>query len=1245
MAPPKSTKAVEAGACLCKFVLVHRINPRFGWLLLLLAGLLAGGVMWQFHRLPEVHHASRQTEAFRTFMQQRESAADSILQHFAKAPCTAFGAHAEANEKVTESARRAGIALFRYDAENLLYWSDNTVPVGLNSLRERSDSVLWKLKNGWYLVRRKSAGGCMVAALALVRTEYSYQNDYLHNHFPDGANLPDGARLSEVPEAGALKYATAGNRHRVWFIPDAALTHQSTPGMFALLLLALVLLVSGGHLCWAQSGWKGRLAWWLALMALRWISFQYAVPVALYASAWFNPAEYGASNWLPSLGDLMLNALLLLYTAVLFRNVRIPRNRIPASLLPTLVFAFLFAYGWFTLDLLRGLIINSSISLNINDFLSLSASSFVAFLIIGTLFGTFFLWASTLLDQCRQWEIPPKVVVLSGILASIVLSVALPFWGEEDVWMIPGVAVLLLSVYAASNPKRPYSYTAIIGLLALFSLVGTVFILRYSSRRELEKRQLLAVKVAAEQDPIAESLFLETEKQIRSDTLIRNYLRPSTKPSGPVRDLGQLYFNGYWEKYNINVHVFGADECLMTALYASNTSDPVRYDRLIDSIGIMTLSEHFYFLDNNSGRISYIARLPIYDIAPRDSALLGTLYIEFNSRYTPEEIGYPELLLDKMVSSNTDLSRYSYARYTQQKLVSHFGSYPYSLEDSLFQKPAESQFITQNLGGFQHLIHRPHSSALVVLSLPEPGLLEFLTPFSYLMLFFGILVLLPFAWRVLQNRTSWREISFKRRIQLSIILILFLSLLLIGGGTLAYIISNNTRKNHRNLSEKVHSVLVETEYLLGSDSFLDPAKAEDFAYALTRQANVFFADINVFTPSGLLYASSRPKVFDEGLVSRKMDPIAYQHLLVEQSTEYMHQEQIGRLSYLSAYVPLRNTDNKVVGYLNLPYFARQGELQREIATFVVAIINIYVLLIVLVLIAAIIISNTITEPLRIIQERLATLRLGRKNEAIAWKGHDEIAALIEEYNRMVSELAASAEKLARSERESAWREMAKQVAHEIKNPLTPMKLSTQMLKRAWDDQAPGFEQRLERFTHNLIEQIDALSHIATEFSNFAKMPKMTREKVDLYALLESAKEFHQGEGGVNIHFASELAGPCFIHTDKEQMLRVFNNLIRNAVQAIPEGQKGAIRLQLQGTDSGFHVRVSDNGTGIDEAVRDKIFSPNFTTKNAGMGLGLALVKNIVESSGGQIYFETEQGQGTTFHLDLPSWTETEPNTA
>ena len=1167
---------------------------------------------------------------------EREAELDKSMKAFSQSACMPMQNLEKYPAKWKELANTKGLSFVAYRNTDLIFWTDNSFPVSNPDLFYRNTDELWKLKNGWYLASRDTFEQCIILGLATFKHEYSYQNDFLHNHFPFAKDLPDDILLSTDNTPGFHSLHNAAGKVLGAMKPAIALNENHSGIWGALSFIALLLIMLGLHLSalefLKQNKHGYTLFLFLLILALRLFMFFARWPEGVFLLSIFNPSEYAASNWLPTLGDLFLNSLVLLSGMQLLAPfiARQAGSKLwPVQALLISVFYFL-AQG--IAQTLQGLIINSSISLDIRDVLHLSASSYLSFAVIASLFWALFLMLRAFASGFHE---AGASITRYWLIQILPLTAAL-IWSYQESLLGAAlfIPVLLLLGWYAWRRKTGLNYAYLIAFIATFAALGNLLILEHSAKREQERRKLLAVKISAERDPIAESLFLETEQKLLSDSLLKSYLQPGNIPLGQVRDLAQLFFNGYWEKYSISVNVFGADECPMTALYTTSVKDPLAFDRLIDSVGIPTLSDHFFFLDDGSGRISYMARLPVLP-ATGGQMPLGTLYIEFQSRYTPEEIGYPELLLDKMVQTRTDLSSYSYARYTKGKLVSHYGAYPYELVDSTFSVMAETEFSFFDSGQFDHLIYRPGPESLVVLSKPEENMLYLLTPFSYLMLFFSLLAAIPFAAGRLINEKNPIQLSFKRRIQLSIVLLLFVSLILIGAGTILFIVSNSNQKNLSNISEKIHSLLIETEYFLGKEPALNPAAAEDVAYMLTRQANVFFSDINLYAPNGYLYASSRPKIFEEGLIAKIMHPEAYFNLVVRQSSEFIHQESIGSLEYASAYVPLRNNENRVIAYLNLPYFARQDELRQEIATFVVAIVNIYVLLIVLVVITAIFLSNTITAPLQLIRERLGQIRLGRKNEMIEWNGKDEIADLIAEYNRMVHELADSAEKLARSERETAWREMAKQVAHEIKNPLTPMKLSTQMLRRAWEDKAEGFDQRIERFTKNLIEQIDALSHIATEFSNFAKMPKMQVERVNMSALLQNVSDFHQGENGVNIKLSVTDHSAYYVMTDKEQMLRVFNNLLRNAMQAIPESREGEIKIIMKNEDSRCLIEVNDNGGGIPQELHDKIFSPNFTTKNAGMGLGLALVKNIVESSGGQVWFKSEPGVGTSFYISLP----------
>jgi two-component system nitrogen regulation sensor histidine kinase NtrY len=280
-------------------------------------------------------------------------------------------------------------------------------------------------------------------------------------------------------------------------------------------------------------------------------------------------------------------------------------------------------------------------------------------------------------------------------------------------------------------------------------------------------------------------------------------------------------------------------------------------------------------------------------------------------------------------------------------------------------------------------------------------------------------------------------------------------------------------------------------------------------------------------------------------------------------------------------------------------------------------------------------ANSITLPLTLIEQQLRETKIGKKMDPISWKRRDEIGTLINEYNRMIGELEESTEKLAKSERENAWREMAKQVAHEIKNPLTPIKLGMQQLERSWRDGDPQFDEKFEKFSRTIIQQIESLALIASEFSNFAQMPVARTEKVDVKEILKSVVDLYKNSAGATISLGFLPALRAHVLADKDQMIRTFNNLIKNAIQAIPAERNGEVNIEMLNEGDTLLIMIQDNGIGIEESLREKIFTPNFTTKNSGMGMGLAIIRNIILNAGGKVWFESVLNKGTAFYVSLP----------
>jgi signal transduction histidine kinase len=466
--------------------------------------------------------------------------------------------------------------------------------------------------------------------------------------------------------------------------------------------------------------------------------------------------------------------------------------------------------------------------------------------------------------------------------------------------------------------------------------------------------------------------------------------------------------------------------------------------------------------------------------------------------------------------------------------------------------------------------------------------------------------------------------------------------MVVAGVTLFYNVKEYRQKHQDDLNEKMKSISEEIDMRLTDKREITPELEEWLREELAKLSNIFRTDINIYGTDGRLIASSRFEIFDRGLVSSRINARANYEVYQNYSISYFQPESIGRLSYLSAYRPIINNNGDYLGVINLPYFIRQDNYSQEISTFIVAFINLYVLLFLASIIAAVFIANQITRPLVVIQENLQKMQLGKRNEPIQYNRKDEIGSLVREYNKKVDELAVSAELLARSERESAWREMAKQIAHEIKNPLTPMKLNIQYLQRA-KGKNEEYNEFLDRVTSTLIEQIDNLSNIATEFSNFAKIPTARNQVFCLAEQLKKSIDLYESHSEIDIKFDSNGYENIQVNADREQLSRAIINLIRNAIQAIPEGRKGEIKMKLDRRQHMAVISVKDNGSGIDAELRDKLFSPSFTTKTSGMGLGLSIVKNIVENFAGKIWFETEMGKGTTFYLEIPVYHETMKN--
>lgn len=1236
---------------LARFVKNFRLNK----FILLLASVICFAGAYLLNTPGGSDH-SKTISAFEKVLHAKEGLLNTQLDSLALAAEKKSYAElfSETPEKYSTLFEEHGIIFLVYQNDTLSFWTDNSMAVE-NYIREIClDDPIVQLRNGWFeVVKRPSrpSAAKMVVGLVLLKKEYPYQNQYLVNEFQEDFDVNGKIKIVKEDATSSTQVKTAKGEYlcSLIFPPDL---NDETSGtvlsvwlnVFALILIFLFIYAECHSLVKSLGSWLATGVFALSLVILRFLSIELKFPRSLYELAFFGPQYYGdaSSFWLPSLGDFLLNCLLA-FAIVWFACSKIVLNertftaaKVSKPLIGFSLLLVLFLFSRMLNILFLGLIQNSNISFNINDLFDLDLYSYAALFIISLLLFSFFLAADKITGAVQQLGLARGKMVIVFVLATGSYVVIAHLLHSYDLITILWPAVLVAAIARVRRTEKSnYFFSGMALLIFIITFYGMHTLVKWRNLKEKDSRKLYAEKLASELDPLAEHLFTEVEEKIKVDTGIIASLASEKDNFG--KSFIQKYFSGYWDKYEVRVSVF---DTMCYPLF--NGSNPNRdnhtyFEETIKNQGTETQSPNCFYVPSAAGKISYLARIPLYH--DFSTTRFGDLYIELDSRFISEEIGFPELLLDREIGLNRSLANYSYAKYKNNELINKFGKFQYLLNSSAYPASKAGEFLFADIDGYDHLLFRPDSNTLVILGKKNEGLLGRITTFSYLFVFFSIVLAVSLFSRQLYFGFNLSRISFKYRIQFLLVMIVLTSLVLFGGGTIYYIKKQYEEKNVENISEKLQSVLIEFEGKMGTESVLTGSLSEYATFMLKKFSNVFFTDINLYDIHGNLYASSRPKVFDEGLTSKKMNPSAFLNMSVREKTEFIHDENIGKLNYLSAYVPYKNKDGKLMGYLNLPYFAKQSELEKEISTFLVALINIYVLLFGLSIIVAVFISNYLTKPLKLIQEKLGKIKLGKTNEPIEWKQEDEIGNLVKEYNRMILELQNSALLLAKSERESAWREMAKQVAHEIKNPLTPMKLSIQHMERLINDKSPNLEEKIKKISKTIIEQIETLSSIASEFSNFAKMPKANNEKILIQPVLQNSITLFRNSETAEFIFNSEAGEATAVFADKEQLVRVFNNLIKNAIQAIPEGKKGIIEISLKTDKGNVLISIKDNGSGISKEIADKIFVPNFTTKTGGMGLGLAMVKNIVESWNGTIRFETIKDKGTTFFVSLPEYTE------
>jgi signal transduction histidine kinase len=1111
-----------------------------------------------------------------------------------------------------------------YKNDRLVKWNTNKIPVSNFSTIQFPSRGLMKLQNGWYYGEVYKEGEYTCCATFCLAQEYSYSNEFINSH--------------QNPLFGKTKFSISLDMNRGVPIFNAAkqycfsiianeLPSEPTPWhILPLFLIGLVSLLYGIYKQIEQHK-TGRWLFLIGLLVFRIVLFE--VPLSqVFEQASFHSAELFAFNqWFPSFLDFCINSILIAFGFLsIFKSFKETKNNYFTWI------QFLALYGvWISIIyLIKMVVLHSSIPVNFNQFFDLNSHSFVFFAVIGFNFLCFQKMLFGMIEDLEQLKLKGLVVLIASVVSIFLYwLIGAPTDFSYFTLILPFIVIFVnLLFYRRKESMQQFSFQLV--LLCLFSFVFVQELIVKNEQKELENRAIYAKKIATERDVNLEIEYSEIQAKLVSDRIFHQFQTEQTsliEVSNLNAILEKRYFHGVWDGYDLALDVINAEG---VSFFSKDSNAFQQMNELISLHGQRSdIDPSIYFMPHEEEGLSYII---LQKIKLEEGDVF--LSIRLKSKRIPEEIGFPRLLISDEANVIRDLEEYSIGKYAEGILIHQSGSYnyPVAIFSLLPIKKIEGTFKHE---GYNHYFYKNSNQNAIVISIMSKSWFDYITSFAYIFSFWGILMVVIY---LINGKAFIKgvDLSFAFKIQIAFILVLVLSLLLYGVGSGVFVGKQYEEFTRSNIQDKLSSIQEELKSKVAKNTSLSSLNDRQYLQtSLHKLSVVFRTDLNVYDNKGLLVASSRPKIFDLGLISEQMNPIALSEFQLKNKSSFSHSEDIGNLSFISAYLPIYNEKRKEIGYVNLQHFGQQQAYENQIETFVTSIINVFILLLALSVIIGLLVSNWLIEPLIVLKKHMSTIQFGKENKHIKYQQKDEIGAIVQAYNDKLDELKIAAQKLASTEREIAWREMAQQIAHEIKNPLTPMKLSIQHLLRSYDPTNEEGEKQLNRVLHSIIEQIDGLARIANEFSDFAKMPEPIFQRENMIELIEKVGHLYENEGQIAFQF-DKPSQAVFVNVDRNLWTQVMVNLLQNAQQALSGIEKGKIHITISVVDHQCFIEVIDNGCGISSEEAERIFTPHFTTKTSGSGIGLSLVKQIVEKHGGIISFESNVNKGTTFRLELPT---------
>lgn len=948
----------------------------------------------------------------------------------------------------------------------------------------------------------------------------------------------------------------------------------------------------------------------------------------------FNPVYFTNGIFYHTLGDLLLNGLCVFVFGVFayyfyFYQRRLPELRglhpLTRSLLAFSICATILWLAYLTYVNVWIILENSQIELDIGrsiQFDPLRISAYLFLIIQGLVFLIAFSMAIRIIDLLKIKLWMKYAAMLSAFLAMVLIN------GTTSLIYLGQFMIIWLIIDFFGLGHRPGDIRYKTFLYLIFTFMAVAWVSTHSIYKHYEKDVLVAKekfgnRLLIKNDILGELYLREIIEEIEEDRYIRSRLLSKLLARQNIREkIKRQFMSSYFKKYDINVFLF---DDRGNSLHSTTGRSLAEFEEQYRKERYATDYPKIYFIQDadDNVRNKYVCFIAIEAFGRR----VGDIVLELTlKKYIPNSV-FPELLLENRFSMG-NREEFDYAVYKNGEILYKQGRLGFETRFATtdFQN---NDLYKQGLerGGTHYFGVRTIDGRTILIVSPTYSNEALLANFS--LIFLVVLFASAIFFLFLRIGGGNPGFNLSTKIQLYLGLSFIIPMLIVGIALLNTLNQSYREEIDRNFQKRSFNL---------AENLIDRAEAfatnliniDVFANEISEAAALAQSDINVYDTEGRLITSSQPEIFRIGILSGLLDPEALYVIRYKKEQNLISERRIGELDFKTSFTALRSYhDGRLLGILSMPYFDSKNHLRRQQIEVFNNLLVIFTGIFLIALIGGNLIVGQLVKPLKRIGQSLRNTSLQEENQPISYEAQDEIGSLVREYNQMIGKLEQSKAALALSQKESAWKEIARQVAHEIKNPLTPMRLKIQQMMKSF-----GPEEKTYKTCELLIHQIDSLGSIADSFSEFAKMPVPQPESIDILVLLDSVLDLHVSRK-VQIH-RTYPDQPVLAFIDPKIFGRIFTNIVLNAIQSRREGVP-VIEVSVSLNQQKALIAISDNGEGISEDVKENIFTPYFSTKTKGSGIGLAVAKKGIENAGGHIWFESEVGEGTTFYISLPNY--------